>query len=129
MPTSAAISSKSAQQEDSTSADANIYSGVSFSQTIAERFRTLRNFKVTVFISSVGSASKLARQKFSIDGNSRFEALIAFLRKALKRNEQPLFVYVNNAFQPQPDDYIADLYSVYNIGGYLKVSYSFHPAF
>eukprot|EP00922_Rhytidocystis_sp_ex-Travisia-forbesii_P017673 GHVS01026348.1.p1 GENE.GHVS01026348.1~~GHVS01026348.1.p1 ORF type:complete len:111 (+),score=22.15 GHVS01026348.1:293-625(+) len=63
-----------------------------FFKAVAQRFETLRNFKVTVFISSVGSASKLARQKFSIDGNSKFDALIAFLRKALKRDQQPLVV-------------------------------------
>ncbi|KAF8818745.1 putative autophagy-related 12 variant 1 [Cardiosporidium cionae] len=87
-----------------------------------------RHFRVTIFVTSIGNASKLNRKKFRIEGNSKFEEVIQYLRRALLRTED-LFLYINNFIMPQPDDYVADLFDVFKVSESLKVSYSFSVAY
>ncbi|CBZ49983.1 hypothetical protein NCLIV_004600 [Neospora caninum Liverpool] len=87
----------------------------------------LRDFKVHISLANVGGAARLRVSRFKVDGYQRFDTVISFLKKALKRDH--LFVYINNFVQPQPDEFVADLFKAFGVGGNLLVSYCYTPAY
>ncbi|PFH32552.1 putative autophagy-related 12 variant 1 [Besnoitia besnoiti] len=87
----------------------------------------LRDFKVHICLSNVGGAARLRVSRFKVDAYQRFDAVISFLKKALKKDL--LYVYVNNFIQPQPDEFVADLFKAFGVGGSLMVSYCYTPAY
>ncbi|KAK9102453.1 hypothetical protein Sjap_019707 [Stephania japonica] len=64
--------------------------------------------KVVVHLRATGDAPILKQAKFKISGTDKFAKVIEFLRRQLHRDT--LFVYVNSAFSPNPDELITDLY-------------------
>ncbi|RQX69560.1 putative autophagy-related 12 variant 1 [Toxoplasma gondii CAST] len=94
---------------------------------VESHFFQLRDFKVHISLSNVGGAARLRVSRFKVDGYQRFDTVITFLKKALKRDH--LYVYVNNFIQPQPDEFVADLFKAFGVGGSLMVSYCYTPAY
>ncbi|XP_059286331.1 ubiquitin-like protein ATG12 isoform X1 [Lycium ferocissimum] len=66
--------------------------------------------KVIVHLRATGDAPILKQAKFKIAGTDKFIKVIDFLRRQLHR--ETLFVYVNSAFSPNPDELVNDLYNV-----------------
>ncbi|GAB2225582.1 hypothetical protein Droror1_Dr00006379 [Drosera rotundifolia] len=66
--------------------------------------------KVIVHLRATGDAPILKQAKFKISGSDKFGSVIDFLRRQLHR--ETLFVYVNSAFSPNPDELVLDLYNV-----------------
>ncbi|KAL4195837.1 hypothetical protein AMTRI_Chr04g180300 [Amborella trichopoda] len=66
--------------------------------------------KVVVHLRATGDAPILKQAKFKIGGTEKFAKVIDFLRRQLHR--ETLFVYVNSAFSPNPDELVIDLYDV-----------------
>jgi ubiquitin-like protein ATG12 len=94
---------------------------------------------------SVGSAPILKKSKFLMNADDRFAVAIAFLRKVLKLStassstsssvsntlgtkSSSLFLYVNAAFVPSPDERIGDLFDCFGSRGELVVHYSLQEA-
>ncbi|KAK1358502.1 hypothetical protein POM88_051758 [Heracleum sosnowskyi] len=71
--------------------------------------------KVVVHLRATGDAPILKQSKFKIGGTEKFAKVIEFLRRQLHR--ETLFVYVNGAFSPNPDELVIDLYN--NFAAYL----------
>ncbi|XP_062105147.1 ubiquitin-like protein ATG12 isoform X2 [Humulus lupulus] len=65
--------------------------------------------KVVVHLRATGDAPILKQAKFKIPGTDKFAKVIDFLRRQLHR--ETLFVYVNSAFSPNPDESVIDLYN------------------
>ncbi|KAF7843588.1 ubiquitin-like protein ATG12 [Senna tora] len=65
--------------------------------------------KVVVHLRATGDAPILKQAKFKIPGTDKFAKVIDFLRRQLHR--ETLFVYVNSAFSPNPDEAVIDLYN------------------
>ncbi|XP_044433109.1 ubiquitin-like protein ATG12 isoform X5 [Triticum aestivum] len=65
--------------------------------------------KVVVNFQSVANAPKLRQSKFKIGGNEKFARVIEFLRCQI--HQDTVFLYVNSAFSPNPDELISDLYN------------------
>ncbi|RVX16925.1 Ubiquitin-like protein ATG12 [Vitis vinifera] len=65
--------------------------------------------KVVVHLRATGDAPILKQAKFKIPGTDKFAKVIEFLRRQLHRDT--LFVYVNSAFSPNPDELVIDLYN------------------
>ncbi|CAB4272316.1 unnamed protein product [Prunus armeniaca] len=65
--------------------------------------------KVVVHLRATGDAPILKQAKFKILGTDKFAKVIEFLRRQLHRDT--LFVYVNSAFSPNPDELVIDLYN------------------
>uniref|UniRef100_A0A7N2LM11 Ubiquitin-like protein ATG12 n=1 Tax=Quercus lobata TaxID=97700 RepID=A0A7N2LM11_QUELO len=57
-----------------------------------------------------------------IPGTDKFAKVIDFLRRQLHR--ETLFVYVNSAFSPNPDELVIDLYNNFGFDGKLVVNYA-----
>ncbi|XP_051119525.1 ubiquitin-like protein ATG12 [Andrographis paniculata] len=82
----------------------------------------LESRKVVVHLRATGDAPILKQAKFKIAGTDKFVKVIDFLRRQLHR--ETLFVYVNSAFSPNPDELISDLYNNFGIDGKLVVNYA-----
>ncbi|XP_040866107.1 ubiquitin-like protein ATG12-like isoform X1 [Glycine max] len=66
--------------------------------------------KVVVHLRATGDAPILKQSKFKIAGTDKFAKVIDFLRRQLHR--ETLFVYINSAFSPNPDELVIDLFNV-----------------
>mmetsp|Transcript_24918 Transcript_24918/g.37979 ORF Transcript_24918/g.37979 Transcript_24918/m.37979 type:complete len:210 (+) Transcript_24918:12-641(+) len=99
--------------------------------------------KIKVHLVAVGSAPILKKSKFLMNADDRFAVAIAFLRKVLKLStsgtsssttgasamaSSSLFLYVNAAFVPSPDERMGDLFDCFGIRGELVVHYSLQEA-
>ncbi|KAH9321081.1 hypothetical protein KI387_015720, partial [Taxus chinensis] len=63
---------------------------------------------VVVLLKATGDAPILKQSKFKIGATEKFAKVIDFLRRQLHRDT--LFVYINSAFSPNPDETVIDLY-------------------
>ncbi|XP_002885000.2 ubiquitin-like protein ATG12B [Arabidopsis lyrata subsp. lyrata] len=78
--------------------------------------------KIVVHLRATGGASILKQSKFKIAGTEKFAKVIDFLRRQL--HSDSLFVYVNSAFSPNPDESVIDLYNNFGFDGKLVVNYA-----
>ncbi|URE14445.1 Ubiquitin-like autophagy protein Apg12 [Musa troglodytarum] len=59
---------------------------------------------------------------WQISGSDKFSKVIEFLCRQLHRDT--LFVYINSAFSPNPDELVIDLYNNFGFDGKLVVNYA-----
>ena len=91
--------------------------------------------KIKVHLVAVGNAPILKKTKFLMNADDRFAVAISFLRKVLKLSSgtgsaatSSLFLYVNAAFVPSPEERIGDLFDCFGTRGELVVHYSLQEA-
>ncbi|KAH0880889.1 hypothetical protein HID58_068283 [Brassica napus] len=77
---------------------------------------------IVVHLRATGGAPILKQNKFKISGTDKFAKVIDFLGRQL--HSDSLFVYVNSAFSPNPDESVIDLYNNFGIDGKLVVNYA-----
>lgn len=83
------------------------------SSALASATEKFENQKVVVRFKAVGSATQLSREVRKISAAQKFEAVVAFLRKALGvAPTEGLFLYVNSAFAPALDEVVGNLHRV-----------------
>ncbi|CAD6585826.1 MAG: hypothetical protein CYPHOPRED_003311 [Cyphobasidiales sp. Tagirdzhanova-0007] len=64
-----------------------------------------------------GSAPVLKQKFRKITASEKFQTVIQFLRKELNwKKQDSLFLYINAAFSPSPDDTVGNLYKVCALG-------------
>ncbi|XP_030525532.1 ubiquitin-like protein ATG12 isoform X1 [Rhodamnia argentea] len=78
--------------------------------------------KIVVHLRATGDAPIMKQAKFKISGAEKFAKVIDFLCRQLHR--ETLFVYVNSAFSPNPDEMVNDLYENFGFDGKLIVNYA-----
>jgi len=67
----------------------------------------------------------MKQKNYKVEGEKQINWIIAFIRKYLKLEEKDhLFVYVNQAFSPSPDQTVANLTSSFGADGKLVLYYS-----
>ncbi|KAG2613946.1 hypothetical protein PVAP13_4KG382300 [Panicum virgatum] len=79
--------------------------------------------KVVVHVRSTGDAPILKQSKCDFH---KFLKVIEFRRRQL--HQDTLFVYINSAFSPNPDELVVDLYNNFGIDGKLVVNYALSAA-
>lgn len=85
--------------------------------------------KVLVNFRATGSAPIMKKTKFTLSATHRFGMIIEWLRKTLHLKPQdPLFVFCNQAFAPNPDSSMYDLFQCYNVQGELVINYAIQDA-
>eukprot|EP00128_Syssomonas_multiformis_P000658 Colp12_sorted_trinity150504_noHs@15207 len=85
--------------------------------------------KVVVRFRAVGNAPILKVNKFKINSSDQFQAVISHLRKWLKlQPSDSIFLYVNQAFSPSPDETIDSLFKCFQVDGRLDIHYCTTPA-
>ncbi|KAL6057398.1 Ubiquitin-like protein [Balamuthia mandrillaris] len=85
----------------------------------------MKDGKVVIRFKSAGDAPALKQTKFKLQAKANFQNVIDFLRKQLRlKPTDPLFLFINCAFQPHPEETIADLFKCFhNASGHLVVHY------
>jgi ubiquitin-like protein ATG12 len=104
--------------------------GVSSDQTVPAACVSKKADKVKIHFVPVGSAPLMKKSKFGIASDQRFSSVVAFLRKILKLGGtgDSLFLYVNSAFVPSPDELVGDLNECFSVRGELVLHYSLQEA-
>lgn len=95
--------------------------------TVRAHLDRQRQGKVEVNVKAMGSAPALRQPRFTIDGTKKFSKLTSYLKEALK--VETLYVYCQDAFEPSPDECLADLFKCFGSGNRLNISYSSDQAF
>lgn len=79
---------------------------------------------VIVQLRATGDAPILRVNKFKIASGQTFDHIQQFLRRQVPlAPSESLFLYVNSAFCPAPDEPIANLYRCHSVDGVLTVNY------
>ncbi|KAK9766424.1 Ubiquitin-like protein, variant 2 [Basidiobolus ranarum] len=85
---------------------------VSFTDPLAQ-YKKKDTTKVVVRFRAIGNAPILRQTLYKITASHKFQTVIMFLRKELKyKGTEPLFMYINSAFSPAPDELVSNLYKV-----------------
>ena len=85
--------------------------------------------KVKVHFVAVGSAPILKKAKFQISAHQPFAAVTTFLRKMLKLADgSALFLYIQSAFVPGPEEIIGDLQKSFSVRDELVIHYAIQEA-
>ncbi|XP_063230699.1 autophagy protein 12-like [Bacillus rossius redtenbacheri] len=80
--------------------------------------------KVDILLKATGNAPIMKKKKWSVDSDKRIGWIIEFVRKYLKLDPaESLFLYVNQAFAPAPDQVVRNLYDCYGTDGKLVLHY------
>merc|ERR1712227_525039 len=81
--------------------------------------------KVEVRLMATGDAPIMKQKNYKVDNEKKIEWIIAFIRKYLKlEDSESLFVYVNQAFSPSPDQSVGNLCECFGSEGKLVLYYS-----
>ncbi|KAF8927656.1 putative autophagy-related protein 12 [Dissophora ornata] len=97
--------------------------------TVVANHKKKDTSKVVVRFRAVGNAPILKQNMYKITASNKFLAVIQFLRKELNyKHSDPLFLYVNSAFSPAPDEIVNNLFKCFNTDGKLIVNYATSPA-
>ncbi|EFA79703.1 autophagy protein 12 [Heterostelium album PN500] len=84
---------------------------------------------VIIYFKNAGSAPALKQKKFKLQSTINFQAVIDNLRKQLKmKPNEPLFLFVNQVFQPSPDECLGELFKCFSYNDQLVINYSNAPA-
>ena len=84
---------------------------------------------VIVLFKATGNTPILKQNKFKISAGQRFQYLIDFLRRQLKLcSDEQLFLYVNSAFAPAPDEALESLFRCFNSDNMLVINYCLNVA-
>ncbi|XP_015788108.1 autophagy protein 12-like [Tetranychus urticae] len=85
--------------------------------------------KIDILLKATGDAPILKKRKWLVEGEKDIGFILNFVKHSLKmeRNEC-LFIYINQAFAPAPDQKIKNLYSCFGSDGKLILHYSKTPA-
>ncbi|ORY08174.1 autophagy protein 12, partial [Basidiobolus meristosporus CBS 931.73] len=79
---------------------------------------------VVVRFRAIGNAPILRQSLYKITASHKFQTVIMFLRKELKyKGSEPLFLYINSAFSPAPDELVSNLYKSFSVEGQLIINY------
>ncbi|KAI9314317.1 ubiquitin-like protein Atg12, partial [Dichotomocladium elegans] len=79
---------------------------------------------VVVRFRAIGNAPILKQSFYKITASNKFQTVIQFLRKELKcQGSDPLFLYINSAFAPAPDEIVGSLFRSFNTDGQLIINY------
>ncbi|KAG6788857.1 hypothetical protein POTOM_004935 [Populus tomentosa] len=65
--------------------------------------------KVIIQLKATADAPILKQKKFKMLGTDKFAKVIDFLRRQIHR--ETVFVYINSAFSPNPDELVIDLFN------------------
>ncbi|XP_063900462.1 uncharacterized protein LOC135120035 [Zophobas morio] len=85
--------------------------------------------KVIIRFRAVGDAPILKKIKYKVTAEDDFKTIIIFLRSLLKcSSSETLFLYINQAFSPSPDEPIKNLFEMFAKDNKLDIFYCKSPA-
>jgi len=87
--------------------------------------KAVKTKKIEVRLQAAGDAPIMKQKNYKVDGEKQVSWILAFIRKYLKLEPQDnLFVYVNQAFSPSPDQTVTNLAECFGQDNKLVLYYS-----
>lgn len=87
--------------------------------------KVAKSKKIEVRLQAAGDAPIMKQKNYKVDGEKQISWILAFIRKYLKLEPQDnLFVYVNQAFSPSPDQTVTNLAECFGQDNKLVLYYS-----
>lgn len=90
---------------------------------------TVENHKVNIRLRPIGAIAPIHPRVFKISTNQTISTISKFIIKRLGLKDDSVYMYVQNSFQPNPDEKIGDLYSSFKTNNELIISYCNTVAF
>uniref|UniRef100_A0A1B6KBL1 Ubiquitin-like protein ATG12 n=1 Tax=Graphocephala atropunctata TaxID=36148 RepID=A0A1B6KBL1_9HEMI len=85
--------------------------------------------KIDILLKATPNTPIMKKKKWSVDPDKKIGSVIDFIRKYLKLDpSEHLFLYVNQAFAPSPDQIVHNLYDSFATDGKLVLYYSLGQA-
>lgn len=85
--------------------------------------------KIDVLLKATGDAPIMKKKKWAVEPEKKVSWIIEFIRRYLKLDtNETLFLYVNQAFAPSPDQIISNLFECFETDGKLVLHYCRTPA-
>uniref|UniRef100_A0A1B6EZR5 Ubiquitin-like protein ATG12 n=1 Tax=Cuerna arida TaxID=1464854 RepID=A0A1B6EZR5_9HEMI len=85
--------------------------------------------KIDILLKATPNTPIMKKKKWSVDPDKKIGSVIDFIRKYLKLDpSEHLFLYVNQAFAPSPDQIVHNLYDCFATDGKLVLYYSLGQA-
>ncbi|XP_049789005.1 autophagy protein 12-like [Schistocerca nitens] len=80
--------------------------------------------KIDILMKATGNAPILKRKRWAVEPDKKIGWITEFFKKHLRlEKSESLFLYVNQAFAPAPDNTVGNLYECYGIDGKLVIHY------
>ncbi|XP_026293605.1 autophagy protein 12-like [Frankliniella occidentalis] len=80
--------------------------------------------KIDILLKATGNAPIMKTKKWALDKDKKIGWIIDFIKKYLKLEpSESLFLYVNQAFAPAPDQIVRNIYDCYGSDGKLVLHY------
>jgi len=87
--------------------------------------KVAKSQKIEIRLQAAGDAPIMKQKNYKVDGEKQISWIIAFIRNYLKLKPQDnLFVYVNQAFSPSPDQTVNNLAECFGQDNKLVLYYS-----
>ncbi|XP_013789132.1 autophagy protein 12-like [Limulus polyphemus] len=81
--------------------------------------------KIDILLKATADAPIMKRKKWAVDPCKKIGWIIEFIRRYLKLDpSESLFLYVNQAFAPSPDQEVRNLYECFGADGKLVLHYA-----
>lgn len=91
----------------------------------AEKKPQVKSQKIEVRLQAAGDAPIMKQKNYKVDGDKQISWILAFIRKYLKLDStDALFLYVNQAFSPSPDQTVCNLAECFGSDNKLVLYYS-----
>lgn len=85
--------------------------------------------KISIRFQSIGSTPKITPNNFKITRKQNVSTLIKFMVKRLRLRQQSIYLYIQNSFQPTPDENLGELYDNFKTNNELIIGYCHSIAF
>ncbi|XP_075230614.1 autophagy-related 12 isoform X2 [Lycorma delicatula] len=80
--------------------------------------------KIDILLKATGNAPIMKKKKWAVDPERKIGCLIDFIKKYLKLEpSDSLFLYVNQAFAPSPDQTVKNVFDCFGTDGKLILHY------
>ncbi|XP_034247477.1 autophagy protein 12-like [Thrips palmi] len=92
--------------------------------SVADRPNETNKHKIDILLKATGNAPIMKQKKWTVEKDKKIGSIIEFIKKYLKLEpSESLFLYVNQAFAPAPDQIVRNLYDCYGSDGKLVLHY------
>ena len=92
--------------------------------SLADSPNRINKQKVDILLKATGNAPIMKTKKWAVDKDKKIGWIIEFIKKYLKlEKSESLFLYVNQAFAPSPDQLVRNVYDCYGSDGKLVLHY------
>ncbi|XP_058791459.1 autophagy protein 12-like [Phymastichus coffea] len=80
--------------------------------------------KIEILLKATGDAPIMTKKKWAVKPDQTIGSISEFIKKFIKLGvEERLFLYINQAFAPAPDQTMKNLYDCYGTDGKLIIHY------